>query len=166
MEKFERYEAKRDVVGMRQCARTISHFNGGASLIQRFVATRPMFLRVEALERLDALKDFAPAYGSGLAEEKEAADAAEAALEALDVFFQETLAEATKEVETARAVFPARCDAVDQLVRRVVEQRIGAAVDAVAGSKPLGSPPKLTFRRCFLAVVAAGALRGDMNEAK
>ena len=80
-------------------------------MIQRFVATRPMFLRVEALERLDALKDFAPAYGSGLAEEKEAADAAEAALEALDVFFQETLAEATKEVETARAVFPARCDA-------------------------------------------------------
>ena len=140
LEKFERYEAKRDVVGMRQCARTISHFNGGASLIQRFVATRPMFLRVEALERLDALKDFAPAYGSGLAEEKEAADAAEAALEALDVFFQETLAEATKEVETARAVFPARCDAVDQLVRRVVEQRIGAAVDAVAGSTPPPPP--------------------------
>ena len=88
LEKFERYEAKRDVVGMRQCARTISHFNGGASLVQRFVATRPMFLKVEALERLDALRDFAPAYGSGLAEEKEAADAAEAALEALDVFFQ------------------------------------------------------------------------------
>jgi len=140
LEKFERYEAKRDVVGMRQCARTISHFNGGASLIQRFVATRPMFLRVEALERLEALRDFAPAYGSGLAEEKEAADAAEAALEALDVFFQETLAEATKEVETARAVFPARCDAVDQLVRRVVEQRIGAAVDAVAGSTPPPPP--------------------------
>ena len=56
LEKFERYEAKRDVIGMRQCARTVSHFNGGASLIRRFVATRPMFLRVEALERLDALR--------------------------------------------------------------------------------------------------------------
>ena len=140
LEKFERYEAKRDVVGMRQCAKTVSHFNGGASLVQRFVATRPMFLKVEALERLDALRDFAPAYGSGLSEEKEASDAAEAALEVLDVFFQETLAEATKEVETARAVFPATCDAVDQLVRRVVEQRIGAAVDAIAGPRPPPPP--------------------------
>lgn len=140
LEKFQRYEAKRDVIGMRQCARTVSHFNGGASLIRRFVATRPMFLRVEALERLDALRAAAPAYGSGLSEEKEASDAAEAALEALDVFFQETLTEATKEVATARCVFPARCDAVDQLVRRVVEQRIGAAVDATAGPKPPPPP--------------------------
>ena len=44
---------------------------------------------------------------------------------------------------------------------------IGACAGcACAGSKPLRSPPKLTFRRCFLAVVVAGALRGDMNEAK
>jgi hypothetical protein len=133
LEKFERYELKRDVVGMRQCARTVSHFNGGASLIQRFVATRPMFLQVEALTRLDALRDSAPAFGSGLADEKEASDAAETALEALEVFFKETLDEATKEVETARVVFPTSSDAVDQLLRRVVEQRAGAAVDAVAG---------------------------------
>ena len=139
LEKFERYELKRDVVGMRQCARTVSHFNGGASLIQRFVATRPMFLQVEALTRLDALRDSAPAFGSGLADEKEASDAAETALEALEVFFKETLDEATKEVETARVVFPTSSDAVDQLLRRVVEQRAGAAVDAVAG--PNAPPP-------------------------
>ena len=139
LEKFERYELKRDVVGMRQCARTVSHFNGGASLIQRFVATRPMFLQVEALTRLDALRDSAPAFGSGLADEKEASDAAETALEALEVFFKETLDEATKEVETARVVFPTSSDAVDQLLRRVVEQRAGAAVDAVAG--PTAPPP-------------------------
>ena len=50
----------------------------------------------------------------------------------------------------------------------MVERDLGCACAgcACAGSKPLGSPPKLTFRRCFLAVVAAGALRGDMNEAK
>ena len=139
LEKFERYELKRDVVGMRQCARTVSHFNGGASLIQRFVATRPMFLQVEALTRLDALRDSAPAFGSGLSDEKEASDAAETALEALEVFFKETLDEATKEVETARVVFPTSSDAVDQLLRRVVEQRAGAAVDAVAG--PTAPPP-------------------------
>ena len=45
----------------------------------------------------------------------------------------------------------------------------GAGGCACAKSNPplwFTSPPKLTFRRCFRAVVGFGALRGDMNELK
>ena len=81
----------------RSAAKTLGHFNNGASLAQRFIATRPMFMSVESLHEIEALREAAPRYyGTGgsaaaaaaagrsgqMATEADAAAAAEYALEA------------------------------------------------------------------------------------
>ena len=65
----------------KSAAKTLGHFNNGASLAQRFIATRPMFMSVESLHEIEALREAAPryyGYGGGGASAAAAAAAAAA----------------------------------------------------------------------------------------
>jgi hypothetical protein len=134
---FSDAECQGDAQGMKEAARTLGQFNKGASLAQRFIATRPMFMSVESLQEIEALKDAAPNFGDQLSHEAHATSAAKVALDALEGFYTKVREAVAAEVATAREIFPRPAAVLAPLVQRIIEQRVGAALDAVLPPAPL-----------------------------
>ena len=51
---FAEAEDEGDLRAMKRAAKTLSRFNQGSSLISRFIATRPMFMSVDAVNEIEA----------------------------------------------------------------------------------------------------------------
>ena len=145
---FESAERARDAEGARAAARTLAQFNGGESLARRFVATRTMFMSVESHAEIETLRAAAPNYtgsdpnapGGRLETSADADAAAESALDALRGFFARARDATRAEADKAREFFPDHRIATAPLAARVVEQRVGAALDAVLPQAPPPPP--------------------------
>ena len=144
MLRFEAAEREGDRDATRRCAATLGAFDGGRSLA-RFVATRAMFLDVSAVAELETLRAAAPRYGAGLETERDAANAATRAIDALESFYAATADAAEAEANRAEEIFPDPAEALGALALRVVEQRAGAALDAVGALAAPPPPPACEF---------------------
>jgi hypothetical protein len=166
---FSDAEAAGDARGMKEAAKTLGHFNNGASLAQRFIATRPMFMSVESLQEIESLNDATPNYsgtdGTGgaargqLSRESDATSAAEAALVALEGFYAKAREAVAAEVATAREIFPRPAAVLAPLVHRVLEQRVSAALEAVLPPPP---PPPVAASAASAAAAAAASEASDV----
>ena len=112
-----------------------------------------MFMSVESHAEIETLRAAAPKYAS--LETAADADAA-AELDALRGFFARARDATRAGAEKAREFFPDHRVATAPLAARVVEQRVGAALDAVvsqAPPPPSSSPtdPGRSFAASFLA---------------
>ena len=143
--RFEAAEREGDRDATRRCAATLGAFDGGRSLTRRFVATRAMFLDVSAVAELETLRAAAPRYGAGLETERDAAEAATRAIDALESFYAATADAAEAEANRAEEIFPDPAEALGALALRVVEQRAGAALDAVGALAAPPPPPACEF---------------------
>jgi len=126
---FERSASKSDTVGMARHAEVLHAFNGGGSLMQRWIATRPMFLRPPGDE-------LAPATTSSAAEDGEVSTTevlAEAAarIRALAGLYREVQTTCAEEAKAIQDIFPNAAAVVAQLVQRVMEQRVQGMIEAL-----------------------------------
>ena len=136
---FEDAERRGDDGAARGAAAALETFGRGGSLARRFVATRPMFARVENVEAATGEADF---FGD-VSGARGARDAAARAVSSLRGFFETIKNDVVAETRSARALFPAGAafeNAVAALTHRVVEQSVGAALDASLGAAPPPSP--------------------------
>ena len=161
LEAFSDAESAGDVRGMKAAARSLGHFNKGASLAQRFIATRPMFMSVESLQEIETLQEAAASHdgtggaGGQMLREADAVSASKASLEALVEFYAKVREAVTAEVATASEIFPRPSVVLAPLVHRVIEQRVGAALDAVLPPPP---PPPGTAAAVHQTPAGVGLL--------
>ena len=135
---FEDADQNGDDGAATDAAAALEMFGRGSSLARRFVATRPMFTRVEAPTEAPDGDRFVTVAG-----ERDARDAAARAVTSLRGFFESIKNDVVAETRRARALFPegpAFENAVAALTHRVVEQSVGAAMDAALGAAPPPSP--------------------------
>lgn len=147
---FEAAESSNDDAAALAAATVLEKFSRGTQCARRFVATRPMFIDVSALEEIAELFGEAPKYTSGEIDcEQSAIDAANNASDAVSLFFQNVAKDTLNEADRIRKVFPEGTvrTALHQLTHRVVEQRIAEAVDAALGSEPPDAPEISVFQK-------------------
>ncbi len=156
--RFDAAGGKQDVAGMAAAAAVLTSFNGGASCVARFVATRPMFLTMGLGE--DASPSDTPP-----ATEAEALSAATAVVRVLGVQFRDLLRDARDDAATVTAVFPAPSVAMSTLVQRLLEQRVRSALESTVppllppeASAAAAAPPRLAR-----LLVLAGAYERTME---
>eukprot|EP00898_Chlorokybus_atmophyticus_P004489 jgi/Chlat1/5040/Chrsp329S04919 len=122
LDRFQDALQENDVDEMATCAETLVQFNGGHNVMQRFVATRPMFMDVQAMLGGDPNGD----VGEGEVRATSGVAQAKAALEPL---FASILDEVKEGANIAAQVFPSPPAVMAMLVQRVLEQRVQAALD-------------------------------------
>jgi hypothetical protein len=135
----------------------LTTFNGGASCVARFVATRAMFLTMGPGD--DASPAMAPTN------ETEAVAAATEVVRGLGTQFRDLLRSAREEAGTVAAIFPDAGVVMCTLVQRLLEQRVRGALE-VAIPQPLPpDAPALTAAPPRLArlLVIAGAYERTME---
>ena len=138
-------------------AAVLTSFNGGASCVARFIATRAMFLTMGPSD------DASPAASP--TNETEAIAAATEVVRSLGAQFRDLLRSAREEAGTVSAIFPAAGPVMATLVQRLLEQRVRGALE-VAIPPPLPSDaPALTAAPPRLArlLVIAGAYERTME---
>jgi len=111
-------------------------------------------MSVESLQEIEALREVGARAGHGsggaagagagqgaLSREVDATAAADVALLALDGLYAKVREAVAAEVATARDIFPRPAAVLAPLVHRVIEQRVGEALDAVLPPPPKLPPP-------------------------
>eukprot|EP00958_Prasinococcus_capsulatus_P012589 scaffold1265_cov366-Prasinococcus_capsulatus_cf.AAC.2 len=113
LNRFDQASDARDRETMAACAKTLIEFNGGASLMQRYVATRPMFIDpdVMATDIKTATKD-----DSGIG---------------LKTLYRKIVSTMNVEARQIAEVFPSPTDVMQLFVQRVLEQRVQLVLDHV-----------------------------------
>ncbi|CAK9230355.1 unnamed protein product [Sphagnum troendelagicum] len=128
---FDAASVKRDFVTMAESAKILSKFNRGMSAMQRYVASRPMFMDLKVMNK-DAL------FVLGTKEEGGCKDIPELhkALSTVTVTVQD-------EARIIAAVFPSPSVVMAILVQRVLEQRVNTLLDKLLLKPSLANPPQL-----------------------
>jgi len=149
--RFDAAGAARDTQAMAAAAQVLTRFNGGASLVARFVATRPMFLQLGLDgEGGEGGGEAAPPPAS----EAEACAVAAAAVRRLGAQFKELLRGAREEAGTVQAVFPAPAAVMATLVRRLLEQRVRGALEGALERAEWGAEAPAASRLARLLLLA------------
>ena len=156
---FDAAGAGRDTAGMAAAAAVLTSFNGGASCVARFVATRPMFFTIAP----DV--DTPPPEAAPPTTEAEAVASAAEAVRKLGVHFKELLRSARDDATTAAAVFPSAGAVVATLVQRLLEQRVRSAVEAAVPAPPPDDAPAgaAAVQRLGRLLLVAGAYERTME---
>ncbi|BBN08731.1 exocyst complex component 5 [Marchantia polymorpha subsp. ruderalis] len=121
--KFDAASQRRELSTMAECAKILSQFNRGVSAMQRYVASRPMFMDVEVME-LDAKTVGEP---SNIAR-------------GLNALYKEILDTVQKEAAMVTSVFPSPDAVMSILVQRILEQRVFAVLDRILEKPTLANP--------------------------
>jgi len=154
--RFDAAQQARDVPAMAAAADLLVRFNGGASAVARFVATRPMFLSLGPGGVGGPSAD-APARAAAPETEADACDLAATAVRTLGAQFKELLKSAKEEAATVNRVFPAPGRVMATLVQRLLEQRVWGAVDAAMEAMPEGGKEATAPARLARLLLLAGA---------
>ena len=120
LDRFDRAGAAGDAAEMRASVELLQEFNGGASLVSRYVASRPMFIDADRLLSLGPFDE----------------DDYQAAERALGRLFKQTLEALRREAGAIGKVFPRETGSqvLDMLVQRTLEQCVQSAVSTVLES--------------------------------
>ncbi|XP_024517817.1 exocyst complex component SEC10b isoform X2 [Selaginella moellendorffii] len=139
LDRFDAASQKKELSTMGECAKILSQFNRGARAMQRYVASRPMFLDVEVMNEDtrtvlgDQTTDTA-APGSP----QPVADTA-TIIRGLGKLYKEITDTVRRESATVSAVFPSPDAVMSILVQRVMEQRVFAILDKLLVKPNLAS---------------------------
>lgn len=127
--RFDVAAGKGDYAAMSQCARIMSHFpRGSETLINRYIASRPMFMDVREV--------------LGPAQEDGAAEPAGAALQRLNALHKSVSAAVVKEAASMERIFPSPAAALAAFVTRIFEQRLKVALEGLLMVPGPGEPPE------------------------
>lgn len=153
---FDAAETRRDAAGMAAAAQVLTSFNGGASCVARFVASRPMFLVSGDADMPSAV---------AVSSEHEAVALATERVKALGAQFRDLLRGARDDATTVSAVFPNPGAVMATLVQRLLEQRVRGALE---GAIPLPPPAEEALhvtapQRMARLLVIAGAYERTME---
>ncbi|GAQ82297.1 exocyst complex component sec10 [Klebsormidium nitens] len=121
--RFDVAAARRELPAMREWATVLGQFNRGSSAMQRYVASRPMFMDVDVMAA-----DVRTATGGG--------DGG-APARGLAVLYADIVETVKKEAATVEAVFPNPRAVMALLVQRILEQRVVRVLDALLQPPPL-----------------------------
>ncbi|KAL2629540.1 hypothetical protein R1flu_014226 [Riccia fluitans] len=121
--KFDAASQRRELSTMAECAKILSQFNRGVSAMQRYVASRPMFMDVEVME-LDSKTVGEPGNTA----------------KGLNALYKEILDTVQKEAATVTSVFPSPDAVMSILVQRILEQRVFAVLDRILEKPSLTNP--------------------------
>ncbi|KAL3687513.1 hypothetical protein R1sor_013822 [Riccia sorocarpa] len=121
--KFDAASQRRELSTMAECAKILSQFNRGVSAMQRYVASRPMFMDVEVMEQ-DAKTVGEPGNIA----------------KGLNALYKEILETLQKESATVTSVFPSPDAVMSILVQRILEQRVFAVLDRILEKPTLSNP--------------------------
>jgi hypothetical protein len=167
---FDAAEARRNASGMAAAAATLTRFNGGASCVARFVATRPMFLTMGPGGPNGTGGEDDPSSASSAAppppaNEADAVATATEGVRALGAQFKELLRGAREDAVTVAAVFPAAGAVMATLVTRLLEQRVRSAVESAMPPPPPDDEPAAAAapRRLARLLLVAGAYERTME---
>ncbi|KAG1363387.1 Exocyst complex component 5 [Cocos nucifera] len=128
---FDTASQRRDLRTMAECAKILSQFNRGTSVMQHYVPSRPMFIDVEVMS-----SDTKLVLGNlGL----QAATSNIAS--GLSSLYREITETVRKEAVTITAVFPSPNDVMSILVQRVLEQRVTGLLDRLLTNPSLVDLP-------------------------
>jgi hypothetical protein len=168
---FDAAELRRDTGGMAMAAAILTRFNGGASCVARFVATRPMFLTMgsggpggpDGAGGDDNSSATVPPPPP--ANEAEAVATATEGVRALGAQFKELLRGAREDAVTVAAVFPAAGAVMATLVTRLLEQRVRSAVESALPLPPPQDEAAAAAapRRLARLLLVAGAYERTME---
>eukprot|EP00899_Mesostigma_viride_P007374 jgi/Mesvir1/16638/Mv10171-RA.1 len=191
LRQFDAAELRGDLAGMQDCALTLVNFNGGASVMQRYVASRPMFMDA-SIVLADATG--ATALGDGSAPGTPVAGAPRVSMFAntkkqaattstgpggqksfLWNLFEGIRASVAEEAQRIAQIFPAPATVMSMLVQRVMEQRVQAALDthlpdpanlglSSEGSTGFGRMLLTYLRHLSTAFVETQALAASLRE--
>ncbi|KAK9825577.1 hypothetical protein WJX74_007103 [Apatococcus lobatus] len=128
--RFDSAVGSSDLGSMMACARIMAEFKRGeTSLMQRYIATRAMFMDAKEVQ---------------FTEGRRAVDAAEAitAMRSLGGLYKNILAAVRDEAVVMEQVFPNPGPAMAMLIHRIFEQRIQAALDRLLVAPPLNAGPE------------------------
>eukprot|EP00249_Psilotum_nudum_P023214 c28789_g1_i1 orf=366-2906(-) len=131
--RFDAASQRRELSTMAECAKILSQFNRGSSAMQRYVASRPMFIDVEVMNA-----DTRTVLG-----EQGLQGGATKLARGLSTLYKEIIETVRKEAATIAAVFPSPDSVMSILVQRVLEQRVVAVLDKIVPKPSLANPPLL-----------------------
>uniref|UniRef100_A0A7I4E8W1 Exocyst complex component Sec10 n=1 Tax=Physcomitrium patens TaxID=3218 RepID=A0A7I4E8W1_PHYPA len=127
--RFDNAAQKWELSTMAECAKILSQFNRGSSAMQRYVASRPMFLDAEIMN-LDA-RTVKGEFGPG---------GVPNVTKGLQSLYKEIAETVRKEAATVSAVFPSPDAVMAILVQRVMEQRVDNVVANILPRLSLTNP--------------------------
>jgi len=127
--RFDAASQRRELSTMAECAKILSQFNRGSSAMQRYVASRPMFMDPEIMN-MDA-RTVRSETGQG---------GSPNVIKGLQTLYKEILETVRKEAATVSAVFPSPDAVMAILVQRVMEQRVFAVLDKLLPKPSLTNP--------------------------
>lgn len=127
--RFDSASQKWDLPTMAECAKILSQFNRGTSAMQRYVASRPMFMDSEIMN-LDA-RTVRSEFGQG---------GLPNLTKGLQTLYKEITETVRKEAATVAAVFPSPDAVMAILVQRVMEQRVDNVLAMLLPRSPLTNP--------------------------
>eukprot|EP00252_Welwitschia_mirabilis_P014977 TRINITY_DN33064_c0_g1_i1.p1 TRINITY_DN33064_c0_g1~~TRINITY_DN33064_c0_g1_i1.p1 ORF type:complete len:834 (-),score=193.38 TRINITY_DN33064_c0_g1_i1:189-2690(-) len=131
--RFDAASHRRELSTMAECAKILSQFNRGTSAMQRYVASRPMFIDVDIMNA-DARMV--------LGDDSLQADPLNVT-RGLSLLYKEIIETVRKEAATVTAVFPSPDAVMSILVQRVLEQRVSAVLDRLLPKPSLANPPPI-----------------------
>ncbi|CAM6124454.1 unnamed protein product [Calypogeia fissa] len=123
--KFDAASQRRELSTMAECAKILSQFNRGVSAMQRYVASRPMFMDIEVME-LDAK--------TVLGDPSNVA-------KGLSILYKEILDTVQHEAAMVASVFPSPDAVMSILVQRILEQRVSLVLDRLLVKPSLTNLP-------------------------
>ncbi|GLJ08267.1 hypothetical protein SUGI_0085180 [Cryptomeria japonica] len=131
--RFDAASQRRELSTMAECAKILSQFNRGTSAMQRYVASRPMFIDVEIMNADARMVLGDQGLQSGPSN----------VARGLSALYKEIIETVRKEAATITAVFPSPDAVMSILVQRVLEQRVSAVLDKFLPKPSLGNPPPM-----------------------
>ena len=129
LDKFAAACANKSYAAARADAEALFEFNGGHSVVSRYVASREMFISANAMEEIQRLRNVVER--SVILGEDEYS-----CTECVRTFFAQIQSAVKKEFQSITAAFDSRAIVVlNTLVHRIAEQRIGAYVETFLTSE-------------------------------
>ncbi|KAG0559057.1 hypothetical protein KC19_10G075500 [Ceratodon purpureus] len=126
--RFDTASQRKDLPAMAECAKILCQFNQGKSIMQRYVASRPMFMDVEVMNN-----DASILQGSGSGRLPDT-------ITGLSVLYKDITETLREETTVVTAVFPSPQLVMANMVQRVLEQRVAAALDKLLPVPVLKNP--------------------------
>ncbi|XP_073393124.1 exocyst complex component SEC10b isoform X4 [Physcomitrium patens] len=131
--KFDAASQKGDLWTMRNCAIILNQFNKGGSVMQRYIASRPMFMDLEVMS-----KDAHAILGT-----EEGIAQVDDLMNSLASVYKEIADSVQTEAKTVAVVFPSPDAVMSILVQRVMEQRVNLLIEKIVSKPSLSSPPPM-----------------------
>lgn len=133
--KFDYASTKLDLAMMADCAKILDQFQRGNQAINRYVATRPMFMDVEVID-----SDMRLARGETTISSLQANANP---TRGLSLLYKEIIETMKDEAATVAAVFPSPKSVMALLTQRVMMQRVQNVLEAMLPKPSLDNPPPL-----------------------